>query len=57
MSSWPPRTIARCTWRCATSYTPRDPIFLDWKAGKQFDPVERMGDWFRSRRSTLARGW
>jgi hypothetical protein len=38
------------------SYTPSDPIFLDWKAGKQFDPVERMADWFRSRRSTLARG-
>jgi hypothetical protein len=38
------------------SYTPSDPIFLDWKAGKQFDPVERMADWFQSRRSTLARG-
>ncbi len=37
-------------------YTPRDPIFLDWKAGKQFDPVERMADWFRGRLSTIARG-
>jgi hypothetical protein len=37
-------------------YTPRDPIFLDWKAGKQFDPVERMADWFRATRSTIARG-
>jgi hypothetical protein len=37
-------------------YTPRDPNFLDWKAGKQFDPVERMADWFRGRLSTVARG-
>jgi hypothetical protein len=38
------------------SYTPRDPIFLDWKAGKHFDPAERMADWFQGRRATLARG-
>ena len=37
-------------------YTPRDPIFLDWKAGRQFDPVERMADWFRATRSNIARG-
>jgi hypothetical protein len=37
-------------------YTPRDPIFLDWKAGKHFDPAERMADWFAGRRSTIARG-
>jgi hypothetical protein len=38
------------------SYTPADPIFLDWKAGKQFDPVERMADWFEGRLATVARG-
>lgn len=38
------------------SYTPADPIFLDWKAGKQFDPVERMAGWFQGRLSTVARG-
>ena len=37
-------------------YTPSDPIFLDWKAGKHFDPAERMADWFAGRRSTIARG-
>jgi hypothetical protein len=38
------------------SYTPGDPTFLDWKAGKRFDPVERMADWFQGRLSTVARG-
>ncbi len=38
------------------SYTPNDLIFRDWKAGKQFDPVERMADWFQGRLSTVARG-
>jgi hypothetical protein len=38
------------------SYTPGDPTFLDWKAGKRFDPVERMVDWFQGRLSTVARG-
>ena len=35
-------------------YTPHDPIFLDWKAGKQFDPAEVMADWYQTVRSAVA---
>jgi hypothetical protein len=37
-------------------HTPRDPIFLDWKAGKQFDPAEVMADWYQTVQSAVARG-
>lgn len=37
-------------------YTPNDPVFLDWKAGKAVDPKERWRDWFELVRETVARG-
>jgi hypothetical protein len=37
-------------------YTPHDPIFLDWKAGKQFEPAQVMADWYQTVQSAVARG-
>ncbi len=37
-------------------YTPHDPIFLNWKAGREFDPAEVMADWCQTVRSNVARG-
>ena len=38
------------------SYTPADPDWLDWQAGKRFDPAERWSDWSDLVRATVARG-
>ncbi len=38
------------------SYTPDDPDWLDWQAGKRFDPAERWSGWSDLVRATVARG-
>jgi hypothetical protein len=38
------------------SYTPDDPDWLDWQAGKRFDPAERWSDWSDLVRATVDRG-
>lgn len=38
------------------SYTPADPDWLDWQAGKRFDPAERWSGWSDLVRATVARG-
>jgi hypothetical protein len=37
-------------------YTPDDPVYLDWKAGKVFDPAEAWRDWYELVRATVVRG-
>ena len=37
-------------------YTPDDETYLDWKAGVEFDPVERFRDWHDLVVSTVGRG-
>lgn len=37
-------------------YMPDDPDWLDWKAGKRFDPAERWHDWFTLVADTADRG-
>ena len=38
------------------SYTPDDPDWLDWQAGRRFDPAERWGSWHSLVRQTVDRG-
>ena len=38
------------------SYTPDDPDWLDWQAGRRFDPEERWASWSDLIRATVARG-
>jgi Family of unknown function (DUF6879) len=38
------------------SYTPDDPDWLDWQAGRRFDPEERWASWSELIRATVARG-
>lgn len=38
------------------TYTPDDPVYLDWKAGVRIDAVERWRDWFGLVKATVARG-
>ncbi|GAB3124252.1 hypothetical protein GCM10027160_45460 [Streptomyces calidiresistens] len=37
-------------------YTPDDPVYLDWKAGVEIDPVERFRDWYDLIVRTVGRG-
>jgi len=37
-------------------YTPDDPDWLDWRAGRRFDPEERWASWSGLIRATVARG-
>lgn len=37
-------------------YTPDDPVYLDWKAGKQINAMEVWREWFDLIRATVARG-
>lgn len=37
-------------------YTPDDPIFLDWLAGKPQDPAELLADWFDIVKGATSRG-
>lgn len=37
------------------AYTPRDPVFLDWKAGRPIDTVARHQAWFDLARETVGR--
>jgi hypothetical protein len=37
-------------------YTPRDPVYLEWRAGKHIDPVQAHRDWYELVRETVARG-
>lgn len=38
------------------SYTPDDTDWLDWQAGRRFDPAERWASWHGLVRSTVDRG-
>src|SRR5436190_17539337 len=38
------------------SYTPDDQDWLDWQAGRRFDPEERWASWSDLIRATVARG-
>jgi hypothetical protein len=38
------------------SYTPADPDWLDWQAGKRFDPAERWSGWSDLVGDTVVRG-
>ena len=40
----------------AGSYTPDDPDWLDWQAGRRFDPEKRWASWSELIRATVARG-
>ena len=35
---------------------PSDPVYLDWKAGKEIDPARAHRDWYDLVRETVARG-
>ena len=37
-------------------YTPKDPDWLDWQAGRRFDPAQRWASWSDLIRATVARG-
>ena len=37
-------------------YTPSDPVYLDWKAGKQINPIQGHREWYDLVRQTVARG-
>jgi hypothetical protein len=37
-------------------YTPSDPVYIDWKAGKTIDPAEAWRDWYDLIRITIGRG-
>jgi uncharacterized protein DUF6879 len=38
------------------SYTPEDPDWQDWRAGRRFDPAERWRGWFDLISGTTSRG-
>ena len=38
------------------AYTPDDPDWLDWQAGRRFDPEDRWASWSGMIRATVARG-
>jgi len=38
------------------AYTPDDPDWLDWQAGRRFDPEDRWASWSGLVRATVARG-
>jgi uncharacterized protein DUF6879 len=38
------------------TYTPDDPVYLDWKAGREIDPVERFRGWFDTVVKAVSRG-
>jgi uncharacterized protein DUF6879 len=38
------------------SYTPNDPIWTDWRDGRQVDPVRRYRSWFELVSAATARG-
>jgi hypothetical protein len=38
------------------AYTPDDPDWLDWRAGRRFDPAERWASWSGLVRATVDRG-
>lgn len=37
-------------------YTPDDPVYLDWKAGIEIDPIECFRDWYDLIVATVHRG-
>ncbi|MFC4065126.1 DUF6879 family protein [Actinoplanes subglobosus] len=37
-------------------YSPQDPIFLDWLAGRDTDPIQHERDWFEMAAETVNRG-
>lgn len=52
------RAAERSAWHMELrdSYTPDDPDWLDWQAGRRFDPAERWADWHGLIRQTVDRG-
>lgn len=38
------------------SYDQQDPAYVDWQAGRPFDPADRWRPWFELVRATVARG-
>src|SRR5690349_3247525 len=38
------------------SYEPDDPDWLDWRAGRRFDPAQRWNPWFTMMSECTARG-
>ncbi|MGW5686480.1 DUF6879 family protein [Nonomuraea sp. NPDC003754] len=38
------------------AYTPDDPVFADWQAGKPIDAVERWRDWYEVVKAAVGRG-
>ncbi len=52
------RAAERSAWHMELrdSYTPDDPDWLDWQAGRRFDPAERWASWHGLVRATVDRG-
>lgn len=52
------RAAERSAWHMELrdSYTPGDADWLDWQAGRRFDPAERWADWHGLIRETVDRG-
>ncbi|WP_326551675.1 DUF6879 family protein [Micromonospora sp. NBC_01813] len=38
------------------AYSPHDPIYLDWKAGRKVDPIDHEREWYDLAVRTVARG-
>jgi hypothetical protein len=52
------RSAERSAWHLELrdGYVLDDPDWLDWQAGRRFDPAERWTSWFELIRATTARG-
>jgi hypothetical protein len=52
------RSAERSAWHLELrdSYTPDDPDWLDWQAGRRFNPAERWAEWHGLIRQTVDRG-
>ena len=52
------RSAERSAWHLELrdGYVLDDPDWLDWQAGRHFDPAERWASWFELIRATTARG-
>ena len=43
-------------YQCSCGFATDDPDWLDWQAGRRFDPAERWANWSDLIRATTARG-
>lgn len=52
------RSAKRSAWHMELrdSYTPDDPDWLEWQAGRRFDPADRWASWSGLVRQTVNRG-